>query len=169
MGTITILALASSMLQSSATTIEPRLLHTPDIHGNTIVFNYAGDLWVSTTEAGSIARRLTSHPANEVRPHISPDGKMVAFTGSYDGASGIYVVPIEGGEPKRLTFGTTNDLCVGWTPDGKVMYATPEGLPYAGRQSQLMLISPKGGVPEQTPLKEFAVGTMSPDGKRIAY
>jgi tricorn protease len=169
MGTIAILALATSMMQSSASTIEPRLLHQPDILGNTLVFSYAGDLWVSTTENGSIARRLTSHPMGETRPHISPDGKLVAFTGSYDGSPGVYVVPIEGGEPKRLTYGTVGDQCAGWTPDGKIMFATPEGLPYAGRQSQLMIVSPNGGVPMPTPLKEFAVGTMSSDGKRIAY
>ena len=50
------------------------------------------------------------------------------------------------GEPKRLTFGT-NDQCMGWTPDGKVMFATPEGNPYGGRQPQLMLVGASGGIP----------------------
>jgi tricorn protease len=58
------------------TTTAPRLLRMPAIHGETLVFSYAGDLWV--TKAGgqkTAARRLTSHPRVESRPRISPDGR----------------------------------------------------------------------------------------------
>jgi hypothetical protein len=37
------------------------------------------------------------------KPFFSPDGKWIAFTASYDGAQAVYVMPAEGGEPKRLT------------------------------------------------------------------
>ena len=67
---------AQSATQSPAT--EPRLLRYPAIHGDTVVFTYAGDLWVSNVKGGT-ARRLTSHPGQEIRPKISPDGTLVAF------------------------------------------------------------------------------------------
>ena len=168
MGSVTVLALATAMMGKQGATIEPRLLRQPDIYGNTVVFCYAGDLWVSTTDNGSIARRLTSGVGSESRPHFSPDGKTIAFTGTYDGSGNVFTIPVEGGEPKRLTFGT-NDQCMGWSPDGKVMFATPEGNPYGGRQAQLMLVNANGGLPQLTPIKEFASGQYFADGKRIAY
>ncbi len=154
---------------AQADTIEPRLLQQPSIHGDTVVFGYGGDLWVSSTTDGAIARRLTSHPGLESRGRISPDGKWVAFTGQYDGGGNIYVIPIEGGEPRRVTFDAEPDNCVGWTPDGKIMYASAAGTPFLGRQANLYIVDPKGGVPTKTVLNEFAEGTFFSDGKTIAY
>ena len=168
MGSVTVIALATAMLGKQSATIEPRLLRQPDIHGNTVVFCYAGDLWVSTTENGNIARRLTSGSGAESRPHFSPDGKTIAFTATYDGAGNVFTIPLEGGEPKRLTYGS-NDQCLGWTPDGKIMFATPEGQPYGGRQPQLLLVDSKGGIPQTTPIKEIATGMMTEDGKKLVY
>ena len=38
-------------------------------------------------------------------PRISPDGKYIAFTGQYDGKNTeVFVIPVEGGEPRRLTY-----------------------------------------------------------------
>lgn len=156
-------------MAQSGPSVEPRLLRQPDIHGNTVVFTYAGDLWVSTTENGSIARRLTSGLGAESRAHFSPDGKTIAFTANYDGANNIYTIPVEGGEPKRITYGTLGDQCLGWTPDGQIAMATIDGQPYSGRQAQLMIVDPKGGLPRPTPIKEIATGCFFADGKRIVY
>lgn len=168
MGSVTVIALATAMLGKQGATIEPRLLRQPDIHGKNVVFCYAGDLWVSTTDDGNIARRLTSGSGAESRPHFSPDGKTIAFTATYDGSGNVFTIPFEGGEPKRLTYGN-NDQCLGWTPDGKVMFATPEGQPYGGRQPQLLIVDPKGGLPKSTPIKEISTGQMTDDGKKIVY
>lgn len=160
--------LLASMAKTQGQTIEPRLLRQPDIHGDNVAFVYAGDIWVANTKAGAIARRLTSFPGPETRPRFSPDGKWIAFTGSYDGSPSVYVIPVEGGEPKRLTYSPEGDNCVGWTPDGKVMFATASGN-ITNRQAALWLIDPKGGLPEPTPLKEFSTGSYFADGKKIAY
>src|SRR4051812_9293193 len=103
-----------------------RLLRYPAIHGDTVVFTYASDLWVWNRNGG-YARRLTSSNGAETRPRISPDGTMIAFTGQYDGNSDVYVMPIDGGEPHRLTFEPDTDNVVGWTPSGKIMYASTYG------------------------------------------
>jgi tricorn protease len=63
---------------------EARLLRFPTIHGDKLVFGYAGDLYTVSAKGG-VARRLTSHDGYEMFPHFSPDGKTVAFTGQYDG------------------------------------------------------------------------------------
>ncbi len=75
---------------------------SPAINGDTVVFVAEGDLWRVPVTGGD-ALRITSHPAAEAAPAISPDGNWIAFTGSYEGTGEAYVMPMGGGLPKRLT------------------------------------------------------------------
>jgi tricorn protease len=161
-------AAALSFFGQNGDITEPRLMRTPAIYGDTVVFSYAGDLWVTKTKGNDLARRLTSHPGVEIRPKISPDGKWVAFTGQYDGGTNIYVIPIDGGEPKRLTFDAEPDSCLGWTPDGKIAYSSVAGN-FINRQARLWLIDPKGGLPIATKINEISELSYFPDGKAMAY
>src|ERR1700679_3142466 len=97
---------------------QPLLLQKPTVNKTHIVFSYAGDLWSVPREGGD-AVRLTSGTGTETDPAFSPDGKLVAFTGEYDGNVDVFVVPASGGVPKRLTWHPAPDLVLGWTPDGK--------------------------------------------------
>ena len=57
--------------------IDARMLQTPDVSADRIVFGYAGDLWVVPKEGGT-AHRLSSPPGQEVFPRFSPDGRALA-------------------------------------------------------------------------------------------
>ena len=152
------LALVAQATQSaSQPTPEPRLLRQPAIYGDTVVFVHAGDLWV-TSVGGGPTRRLTSGPGSESRPHVSPDGKTVAFTGQYDGPPNVYVVPLAGGEPKRLTYEPQGDAVLGWTPDGRVAYASTFGSK-STRSRRLWTVAPTGGMPEKTTVDEIGEGS----------
>ncbi|MBV9269334.1 MAG: PD40 domain-containing protein, partial [Acidobacteriaceae bacterium] len=62
---------------------------------------------------------LTSYTGTELEPSFSPDGKQFAFV--WDGGTGnfdIYVKPVEGGVPVRLTSDPALDLFPAWSPDG---------------------------------------------------
>src|SRR5213595_2762739 len=83
-----------------------RLLRFPTTNGQQIVFCYAGELYTVPKEGG-IARRLTSGPGYTSFPHFNADGKQIAFTSQYDGNTEVYVMPGDGGEPKRLTITAT--------------------------------------------------------------
>src|SRR6267143_5685339 len=83
-----------------------RLLRFPTTNGKQIVFCYAGEIYTVAKEGG-IARRLTSGPGYTSFPRFSSDGKQVAFTSEYDGNREVYVMPAEGGTPKRLTISAT--------------------------------------------------------------
>lgn len=96
---------------------------TPALHSNTVVFAAEGDLWSVPLEGG-LAQRLTTHPEEERFPSISPDGKTVAFSASYEGPTEVYTMPIEGGLPQRWTYERDASITNGWTPDGKVIYST---------------------------------------------
>src|SRR6266852_826882 len=109
---------------------EARLLRFPAIHGNQIVFTYAGDLY-TVASTGGVARKLTSHDGFEMFARFSPDGKWIAFTGQYDGNTEVYLIPRQGGVPRRLTYTATlgrddvsdrmgpNNIVMGWKHDGK--------------------------------------------------
>ena len=84
-------------------TAQTKLLRFPDIHGDKVVFTYAGDLWTAPVTGGT-AVRLTAHPGLELFAKFSPDGQWIAFTGQYDGDEQVYVIPATGGVPRQLTF-----------------------------------------------------------------
>src|SRR5262245_31615432 len=95
----------------------------PSVHGQTVVFAAEGDLW-SVPLTGGLAHRLTSHPAEETDPTISPDGKTLAFTARYEGPAALYTMPIAGGAPTRWTYDGDAAIATSWTPDGKLVYRT---------------------------------------------
>ena len=157
---------------------EARLLRFPATNGTSIVFTYAGDLY-TVPVAGGEATRLTSHIGYEAFAHYSPDGKTIAFTGEYDGNREVYVIPASGGEPKRVTYTSTNprddmgdrmgpnNMVMGWTPDGKyIIYRNRIG---DGFEGNLWKVTPEGDMPEELPLPQGGFCSYSPDGKVLAY
>jgi len=140
----------------------------PALHGNTIVFTAEGDLWKVSTDGG-LAQRLTTHLAPETHASISPDGKTVAFIAHYDGPSEVYVMPLEGGLPARLTYdGETARVSVaGWTPDGKVLCSTRHFATLPG--NQLVRVDPQTRRQERLPLAQASDGVFDPSGKTLFF
>jgi tricorn protease len=159
---------------------EARLLRFPAIHGDAVVFTYAGNLY-TVPAGGGVARKLTSHDGFEMFARFSPDGKTLAFTGQYDGNTEVYVMPSEGGVPKRLTYTATlgrdevsdrmgpNNIVMGWTPDGKHIVFRSRMREHNDFIGQLYLVPVGGGLPKQLPLPRGGFCSFSPDGKRLAY
>lgn len=131
----------------------------PALGDNIIIFSAEGDLWKVPATGGN-ATRLTSHPSAEGSPAISPDGKLVAFTGQYEGPQEIYVMPTTGGLPKRLTWDAASTAVAGWTADGRIIARTDRlsTLPSA----QLILINPDTGEKSLIPLAQANEGTFDP-------
>ncbi len=144
-----------------------QLLRQPTISKSEVVFIYANDLWKAPISGGT-AIRLTSGEGYESDPHFSKDGKTIAFTAEYDGNSDVYVIPSEGGEPKRLTFHPDGDFVQGWTPDNKIMFRSGrEGKPTT--TSKFYTVTIDGDFPVALDIPRGAYGDISADGKYIAY
>ncbi len=148
-------------------TSDTSFLHEPAIGAGRIVFAYADDLWTAGLD-GSDVKRLTSHPGPESSPYISPDGKTVAFTATYDGNPDVYTVPIGGGEPTRLTWHPGPDAAVGFAPDGSVLFRSPRSV-FSNRYTQFFTTSPGGGAPKPLPIPNGFRAAYSPDGQFVAY
>ncbi len=158
---------------------ETRLLRFPAIHGDKIAFSYAGDLY-TVSSSGGVARKMTSDVGMELFPRFSPDGKQLAFTGQYDGNSEVYLIPSDGGIPKRLTYTATldrddvsdrmgpNNIVMSWKDNKTVVYRSRR-IEFNDWKGQLFLASVDGGIPEQLPLPRGGWHSYSPDGKKLAY
>src|SRR5215207_10566471 len=107
--TVALLLLFSSVFVSAQNITDTRLLWQPTISKNQIAFIYAEDLWVANLD-GSYPRRITVSEGSESNPVFSADGSMIAFTGQYDGNTDVFVVPVSGGSPRRLTWHPGADL-----------------------------------------------------------
>ena len=118
-----ILAAATLAVLSVCAQAETAYYRDPSLHGNTLVFTAEGDLWRVPVEGGG-ARRLTTNAGLESQASISPDGRLIAFVGSYDASPEVYVMPMTGGAPKRLSFDGAGVRVQGWTPRGEVLYMT---------------------------------------------
>lgn len=146
---------------------ETRLLRFPDISASKIVFTYAGDLW-TVERAGGKAVRLTSFPGIETNPHFSPDGSLIAFSGSYGNNTDVYVIPANGGTPKRLTWHPGYDVVTGWSPDGKIIFMSTRDNAQNGNAKQYA-IAPNEAFPKPLPMPRAYRGSFAPDGKSFAY
>ncbi|MBN1196646.1 MAG: PD40 domain-containing protein [Candidatus Aminicenantes bacterium] len=170
-----VLALAACL---AAEDKEARLLRTPDINGDRIVFGYAGDIW-TVAAAGGTARRLTSHEGREIFPRISPDGKWIAFSGEYSGSRQVYVIPADGGTPRQLTWyndvgvmpprGGFDHIVLDWTPDSRQILIRANRTPYGRRMGKYFLVHLEGGLETPLAIPEGGFGSFSPDGRQIVY
>lgn len=110
-------------MTASAAFAEEGFYQYPAAHGDVLVFASEGNLWRTGAKGGTEVR-LTNHEAEESEAHISPDGVMVAFTASYDSDQDVYVMPVAGGRPRRLTFEGGFVRTIGWTPGGRVIFSS---------------------------------------------
>ncbi len=147
---------------------QARFMRTPDIHKDKVVFSYAGDIWTAGLD-GSPARQLTTDEGMERYPKFSPDGKWIAYVGQYNGYQQVFVIPVDGGTPKQLTYAPLfRTLIVDWSQDGKyVLYANPQKDHFF--RAQVFKVPVNGGWPEQFPLSEAINLSFSPDGKKVAF
>jgi dipeptidyl aminopeptidase/acylaminoacyl peptidase len=105
------------------------------------------ELLVLDAASGSV-RELVTKRGEWGRPAVSPDGKLVAFTGYPESnkthtVADLYIVPFAGGEPRKISGDYDRDpLNLRWTADGSGVYFDAEDR--GSRNVQLASIS--GGV-----------------------
>ena len=100
---------------------------SPD--GTTIAFSYKGDIFTIPVQGGN-ARQLTSNAAYESYPIWNPDGERIAFVSTREGSYDIYVMSKNGGEPKRLTTDSGNEIPMTWRDNEHILFETT-GMPTA--------------------------------------
>ena len=157
-----------------------RLLRFPTTNDQQIVFCYAGELYIVGKDGG-IARRLTSGPGYSSFPRFSPDGKQIAFTSQYDGNTEVYVMPAEGGTPKRLTTSATlgrddisdrmgpNNIVMAWENTKPLVTFRSRMKSFNDFIGSLFTVGLDAELPQQLPVPRGGFVSFSPDDSKMAY
>ncbi len=141
--------------------------------GKKLLFNMDGLLWKIPVTGGEIEMLNTGSVKRNNNDHgISFNGKLLAISSTPEGerSSAVYVVPLKGGEPKRITEHTPS-YWHGWAPNNKEVL-------YVGQRDgknvyNIYRNSIKGG--REVALTDIPAGEhvdgceYSPDGKYIYY
>ncbi|MSQ90261.1 MAG: peptidase S41 [Phycisphaerales bacterium] len=143
------------------------MLRYPDISQDRIAFTYANGLW-TVDKRGGIAQPVADPPGTETFARFSPDGRSIAFLGNYEGNRDIYVTPIDGGIPLRVTYNPAAELPADWLNDGRILFSAP-GMSTYPRAPQIFSVAAGGGLPTEFPTPYGANPTVSADGKYLAY
>jgi len=134
-----------------------------------------GILWRANRD-GSGPVQVTEPPLYPRNPRWSPDGTQLLFTdNTQSGVDVLYVVPSQGGTPKRLLPDDIGPQSIGdWSPDGaRVVYTTHSGFSFVPRnenkfESRIVdLATGRTTVLPKAP-EGFWAPLWSPDGRYIA-
>lgn len=132
--------------------------------GNQEIYAMAAD--------GSGQRNLSRHPANDLDPDLSPDGRRIAFVSQRNGDPYIFVMDADGANLRQLTSGEWSGISPRWSNDGQRIVFSRAGdlvvMDADGRNQRVILEAE----PEETaaPCRAGAYpGSWTPDDSRISY
>ena len=109
--------------------------------------------------AGHLAPRPRHRPRSS-----APTAACIAFSSNRHGSYNVFVVPVQGGTPRRLTFDSDNDLVTGWSPDGKqVLFASTRSVAFPP-SFELYTVPVEGGMAHRVSADDGKEGVFSPDG-----
>jgi dipeptidyl aminopeptidase/acylaminoacyl peptidase len=132
------------------------------------------DVLVISAEGGEPRNLTTANSGPDRGPVWSPDGSMIAYTGSLEENSGasqsdVFVIEVAGGPPRNLTEGLDFSASgVQWSEDGShLFFSTSQGL-----TSRFYRVAVGGGEPEMVlPDDDFLYGgvQISEDGTKLLF
>jgi eukaryotic-like serine/threonine-protein kinase len=136
------------------------LVYDSDLAGNSDIYR------LSLTKAGSDPERLTTDPADDFAPDLSPDGREIAFHSWRSGSRDIYVQPLDGRPLQRVTSSPEQELQPRWSPDGSALTYS-EGL----QSSSIRIVRRGTDGAWQKSVRTLAGfdAAWSPDGRSLAY
>ncbi|WP_172619011.1 S41 family peptidase [Candidatus Cytomitobacter indipagum] len=117
-------------------------------------------LWSWSKENGLNRWAMLQNTAIDLS--LSPNGKHLAFTGSEDSKSDVYIIDINSHKPIRKTFYGGSTYVVGWLDNDNIIYATNYELPFKN-QFQLFVLNIKDDSTTKIPCGH--AGFIAYDGK----
>ncbi len=100
---------------------------------------------------------------------FAPDGRSIVYSANISGRFNLWVLPLGGGTPRRLTTSDDRQMGIAVTPDGRAIYQSDK----AGAEIwDLFAVPLAGGEPinlTNTPEVDETGAKVSPDGRRIAF
>ena len=146
---------------------------SPD--GNSVVYDEVDprtgsiDLWRLDFASGVPSRR-TFHPAADLFPVWSPDGTRIAFTSLREGTPQLYELSADSaGNEQVLLTSAFPKVATGWSGDGKLLIYSLIDPRSGGDVWALPLVGKREPFPVVATAADERYGTLSPDGRWLAY
>jgi Tol biopolymer transport system component/DNA-binding winged helix-turn-helix (wHTH) protein len=121
------------------------------------------EIWASDRD-GSNPVQVTA-VGDAGTPRWSPDSQSIVFDANRTNGAGVFVVRLQGGEPRLLTQDNFDNRCPSWSQDGKWIYFAS---PRTGAW-QVWKVPAGGGTPVQVTKHGGHAPLESLDGKYIYY
>ncbi|MFA8450098.1 MAG: S41 family peptidase [Bacteroidales bacterium] len=146
---------------------------SPD--GSQIAFSQKGDIYLVPSSGGE-AKPVTFHNAHEYAPVWSHDGKKLAFASNRHGNFDVFVLNLENGQSKRLTFFSRSEIPYTFSQDDQTILfggarlddAKHRGYP-SSRFTELYKVSTNGGNLNQIFTITAELAQLSKDENLIIY
>ena len=129
-------------------------------------------------------RQLTFEPGLEAEPSFSPDGNYLAYTTNDRGSLDVVVLPVDGGELRRVAATRADEAQPAWSPDGtRIAFVSAQdrggrlgavaGLnamsPFVQGLGADVFIVPSAGGPAVKLVAHAAQPAWTPDGRSIVF
>ena len=128
----------------------PAYLRHPSLRGDAVAFVSDDDLWLGTIHGGP-AQRLTAGLSEPSTPCLSPDGRSIAYVGRDEQHPEVWLMSLDGGNARRMTWLGPDVMVRGWAPNGHIVFVTTHGQPFF-RNYRAYTLDPAGGLPKLLPL-----------------
>lgn len=132
---------------------------------------YRSAVWLVPADGSSPARRVTHGPGRDARPRFSPDGRTLAFLSDrrfkveeepargevkdrHDGVQ-VHLLPLDGGEARRLTDLPRGVEDFAWSPDGRTLAVLTTSLGATLEADAKKRNRPALPKPGETPLSDY--------------
>lgn len=123
------------------------------------------EIWICSSNGSELAKLTSFERSLTGSPAWSPDGKQITFDSRPKGHSHIFVIDAEGGIPRQITDGDSNDIVPSWSRDGHWIYF---GSNRSG-EWQVWKVPATGGEAQQVTHKGGFVPMASLNGNYIYY
>ena len=139
------------------------LLYASNLHGNAEIFRLP--------IAGGPAERLTTDPADDFAPDLSPDGREVAYHSWRTGSRDIFVMPLRDGPLQQVTATPSQESYPLWSPDGRMIAFYDQRVESGVPRGVFVTRRDSSGVWRAPVSRRIGGGRLSwsPDGRFLAY
>ncbi|MBV1776478.1 PDZ domain-containing protein [Burkholderiaceae bacterium DAT-1] len=141
-------------------------IRMPATQGNTTYFVADDEIWRVANEGG-LATRLSApgFTRKQAFPVPSADGKWIAFVRPHGQFEEIYLMPAEGGTPRRLTWRYHHPEIWGFADNGDILFSDTDGPP----ARTLLTVNMHSGVVRQLPVSQASDGALSTNGHTLYF
>jgi TolB protein len=162
--------LVSSIIQHTFTTDGGDFDPDVSADGRSLVYastrnSLRADVYMKSVD-GTAVTQITSDPADDIQPRLSPDGRQIAFCSNRAGNWDIWVVGRDGTDLRQLTQDLNDEVAPCWSPDGTELAFTLWNR--QARRWEIWALSV-----DQPGVRRFLTNGMfpawSPDGRHIAF